>query len=364
MSFVIADRVKETSTSIGTGDFTLNGAVLGHKTFASRLALYDTFYYCIQAVDANGVPSGDWETGTGIYSAANTLTRLAVSQSSNNDSEVDFSAGSKQVFITLPKRHFENDGEVLLCADTRVFFVSKSGSDSNSGRDSSPSGAFLSIQKALVTAGTVRHGDVEIHVANGTYNEALCFPSAKTGRTITLTGDIDVPGNVVISSPGVGVEMVSGCHLRGFRVIAAEEGIIAYGPFDGLFDTQIGDVIFGSVGSGKSDIVGESGAVITVYGVVGVSASARAFLTLTGRSQATVNLEAFTLTNTPAFSSGFIEMSLLSYAHVTAMEAITGTATGKRYDIRHGSILFNQSAVTLPGGTAGTAVTGAQYTTT
>lgn len=364
MSFVIADRVKETSTSTGDGDFTLNGAVLGHKTFASRLALYDTFYYCIQAVDANGVPSGDWETGTGIYSAANTLTRLAVSQSSNNDTKVAFAAGSKHVFITLPKRHFENDGEVLLFANTREYFVSKNGSDGNSGRDSSPGGAFLTIQKALNVAGTVGHGDVEIRVGTGTYNETLYFPSAKTGRTIVLTGDVDVPDNVVISSPGIGAEMTPGCHLRGVKIIAAAGGILVYGPLNDLSDTAIGDVIFGSVGSGMSIISGEIGAAITVYGNVGVSASARSFVTLKDRSKVTLDLNAFALTNTPAFSMGFIEMSQLSFALVAGMGTVTGTATGKRYDVRHGSVLFNQSAATLPGGTAGTAVTGGQYTTT
>jgi len=101
MAFKLFDRIHETSTSTGTGDFTLSGAVTGFKTFGSRYSTGDTFYYAIHEVDGVGVPSGAWEVGLGTYSAANTLTRTTVIASSNSDAAVSFSAGNKRVFVTM-----------------------------------------------------------------------------------------------------------------------------------------------------------------------------------------------------------------------------------------------------------------------
>lgn len=100
MALIWADKTAETSTTTGTGNFTLAGALTGYRTFASVCATSDTFYYSITAVDGNGIPTGDWETGLGTYSAANTLTRTTVHASSNAGSAVNFAAGTKRVTIT------------------------------------------------------------------------------------------------------------------------------------------------------------------------------------------------------------------------------------------------------------------------
>lgn len=100
MALIIEDRVCETSTSTGTGAFTLAGAVTGFKAFSAVCSTSDTCYYLIEAVDTNGVPTGDWETGLGTYSAANTLTRTTVSKSSNANAAVTFAAGTKRVAIS------------------------------------------------------------------------------------------------------------------------------------------------------------------------------------------------------------------------------------------------------------------------
>lgn len=91
------DRVKETATTTGTGNFTLAGAATGFRTFASVLSTNDTCYYCIAG-------ESEWEVGIGTYSAANTLTRTTVLASSNSGSAVNFSAGTKDVFLTVPSR--------------------------------------------------------------------------------------------------------------------------------------------------------------------------------------------------------------------------------------------------------------------
>jgi hypothetical protein len=100
MTLIIADRVIETSTTTGTGAITLAGALTGFRTWASQCAVADTAYYLIEAVDANGLATGEWEAGLGTYSAANTLTRTTVISSSNANAAVTFSAGTKRVSLS------------------------------------------------------------------------------------------------------------------------------------------------------------------------------------------------------------------------------------------------------------------------
>jgi hypothetical protein len=86
------DRVKETSTTTGTGTITLAGAVAGFRTFASVLSNTQTCPYVIEDPG-----TGSWETGIGTYSGG-TLAR-SVSQSSNANALVNFGAGTKYVFV-------------------------------------------------------------------------------------------------------------------------------------------------------------------------------------------------------------------------------------------------------------------------
>jgi hypothetical protein len=96
----VADRVLETTTSTGTGDIALAGAVAGFRPFSAACSVGDVAYYSIEAVDAAGVPTGAWETGLATYSAANTLTRTTVIASSNANAAVSFGAGNKRVMLT------------------------------------------------------------------------------------------------------------------------------------------------------------------------------------------------------------------------------------------------------------------------
>lgn len=96
MALVLKDRVRETSTSTGTGAFTLSGAVTGYMTFASEMAVGDTTYYTIAGQGTN-----EWEVGIGTLTNATTLTRNTLLDSSTG-SFVSFSAGTKDVFITYP----------------------------------------------------------------------------------------------------------------------------------------------------------------------------------------------------------------------------------------------------------------------
>lgn len=101
-----ASRVKETTTSTGTGTINLAGAVTGFQTFVSGIGDGNTCMYVIEAVDGNGVPSGDWEVGYGTVADASpdTLSRTTILESSNAGSAVNFAAGTKNVFCEQPTR--------------------------------------------------------------------------------------------------------------------------------------------------------------------------------------------------------------------------------------------------------------------
>ncbi len=96
------DRVLETSTTTGSGTYTLAGAVTGYQTF-SVVGNGISCYYCAEAVDANGNPNGGWEVGSGTYtSAGTTLSRDVIVASSNSGAAVNWSAGTRRVFLTEP----------------------------------------------------------------------------------------------------------------------------------------------------------------------------------------------------------------------------------------------------------------------
>ena len=97
MAFVIADRVRETTTTTGTGTITLGGAVTNFETFTANLSNSDTTYYAI--VDNT---NGAFEVGLGTFTASGTTLARSVIASSNSNNLVDFGAGTKDVFITVP----------------------------------------------------------------------------------------------------------------------------------------------------------------------------------------------------------------------------------------------------------------------
>jgi hypothetical protein len=120
MAFVLADRVKETTTTTGTGTVTLAGASTGFQSFAV-IGDANTTYYTIA-----GQAGNEWEVGIGTYtSSGTTLARTTVlsNSSGTQPSALNFSAGTKDVFVTYPAEFTSNAigggiGAVQLNADT------------------------------------------------------------------------------------------------------------------------------------------------------------------------------------------------------------------------------------------------------
>ena len=99
MAFVLNDRVKETSTTTGTGTFDLAGAETGFESFVSGVGDGNVTYY---AISNDGTAEFEVGIGTVTDATPDTLARTTVISSSNSDALVNFSAGTKTVFCTLP----------------------------------------------------------------------------------------------------------------------------------------------------------------------------------------------------------------------------------------------------------------------
>ena len=113
MALVVKDRVRENSTTTGTGSLTLSGAVTGFQTFSTAIGNGNTTYYAI-------VSGSEWEVGLGTVSAG-ALSRDTV-LSSSTGSKVSFSAGTKDVFCTYPsnKSVYRNSSDVAVLSSTDI----------------------------------------------------------------------------------------------------------------------------------------------------------------------------------------------------------------------------------------------------
>ena len=165
MALVVADRVKETTTSTGTGAISLGGAEPNFRTFSSVLSDADTTYYAI--IDDNNLA---FEVGLGTYaSSGNTITRTTVLASSNSNNAVNFSAGTKDVFLTYP--------------------ADKSVNRDASGNVSVSGGVTATSFTGPITATQVDltgQGDLRLQDASGGQYVALQAP-ATVGSSFTFT---------------------------------------------------------------------------------------------------------------------------------------------------------------------------------
>ena len=179
MAFKCNDRVKETTTTTGTGTVTLAGAVTHFESFNSGIGNGSVTYYCIVHEDT---AYDEWEVGVGTYThSGTTLTRSAIS-SSNSDSEVSFTAGTKSVFITMPASKGvlkDNSGAFVTGDGSATGFMTELSDDTTPQL-----GGDLDVDgNAIISASD---GDIAIN-ANGT--------GMVTMTANSVTGDV-IPGKL------------------------------------------------------------------------------------------------------------------------------------------------------------------------
>lgn len=181
MALVLADRVKDTTATTGTGAVTLSGtAPIGYRTFGAGVGDGNATYYTI-----TGAGTAEWEVGIGTYTASTTsLSRDTVLASSNANALVPFSAGTKDVFVTYPAGKAIADGYGVLPV-----------ANGGTGQTSYTNGQLLignstgnTLTKATLTAGagiSVTNGGGSITLTNTAPDQVV---SLTAGSNVTITG--------------------------------------------------------------------------------------------------------------------------------------------------------------------------------
>ena len=203
MALVLKDRVKETTTTTGTGAISLGGAVANFQAFSAVLSNADTTYYAI--VDTTNTA---FEVGLGTYaSSGNTLTRTTVLESSNSGSAVNLSAGSKTIFIAYPAEkavYEESDGSVLIeNLELNANFIKST--DTNGNIQLFPNGTGFTELYGNTNAGTIRFNcESNSHgvTVQGPAHSAAATYTVKLPDTLGLTqasGLVTSDANGVVS---------------------------------------------------------------------------------------------------------------------------------------------------------------------
>ena len=196
MALVIKDRVKETTTTTGTGNIALGGAVSNFVTFSSILSDGDTTYYAI--VDSN---NSDFEVGLGTYaSSGNTIARTTVLASSNSGSVVDLSAGSKVIFCAFPadKAVIEDANGVVSIENLQFDTNAIKSTNTNGNIQLFPAGTGFTELYGNTNAGAIRfncesnsHGVTlkgPPHSASATYSLELPNADGSAGQLLKTDG--------------------------------------------------------------------------------------------------------------------------------------------------------------------------------
>ena len=272
MAFITADRVKDTSTTTGTGNITVSGsAPFGYRTFSTVMSVGDTFYYAIQ-----GQSIAEWEIGVGTYASTNQFARTTVLASSASGSAVSFSSGTKNVFITL--------------AATRTLQL---------GPSDTP------------TAGSVPYGtgSTLAYTAAGTSGQFLKSNGSGAPTWVTASGtgtvtSIDVSGGTTGLSASGGPVTTSG------TITLAGTLATANGGTGGTATPTAGTIPYGTGTALAYSAAGTSGQVLTSGG-----AGAPTWTTVTGTGTVTSVAQSFTgglisVSGSPITGSGTLALTV------------------------------------------------------
>ena len=223
MALVLNDRVKETTTTTGTGTFTLAGAVTGFETFGAGVGNSNTTYY---AVTLPG--SAEFEVGLGtLNSDSSTIARTTVISSSNSDNAVNFSSGTKTIFCTIPA--------------SKSVFLDASGNtpgDLSIGDDLTVLGGVIELRS---NSGAVGQLKLYCEVSNNHAQTISPQPhSAAATNTLTLPGGSTIgnanatlvsdTGTQTLTNKTLTTPTINGATLGSANIATASNGDINLAP--------------------------------------------------------------------------------------------------------------------------------------
>jgi len=215
MALVVADRVQETTTTTGTGTYTLAGAKDGFQSFAAVGNGNTTYYACTDGTD--------YEVGIGTYTlSGTTLARTTIIESSNSDAAVNWGAGEKDIFVTLPSSK-------ALVKDSGDDFVLADGEKLRFGNGPDLSIYHNGTESIILDEGTgpLRIRTPQFIVSNFGATETQIQTDQNAGVKLfydnaekleTVSGGINVTGNVTVSGTVDGRDVATdGTKLDGIE---------------------------------------------------------------------------------------------------------------------------------------------------
>ena len=269
MALVVKDRVRETTSTTGTGTLTLAGAAAGFQSFSSALSDGDTTYYAISEGS-----TGEWEVGIGTFTASGTtLSRDTVLSSSNSGSKISLTDVA-DVFITQPAgkaAYFDANGDLILNQD--------------------PTTALMAATKEYVdtiaAAGIHYHDPVRVE-QEGNLNATYDNGTSGVGATLTNAGTqaaLVIDGVTMVVNDRVLIyEQTNAAHNGVYTVTnvgsASTNWVLtratdadSYGPSDPNSLGQ-GDAFFvseGAAGAGETYVMTTEGTI--TFGTTGITFS-------------------------------------------------------------------------------------------
>jgi hypothetical protein len=260
MALTISDRIKETSSTTGTGTYTLAGAVIGFETFTANLSNSDTTYYCC-------TDNTDFEVGLGTFTTSGTtLARTTILASSNSNNAVSWGAGTRTVFCTLPA--------------AKTIVLDASGNASVGGTITA-TGVTLGEAEAILLGDSA---DLQIS-HTGSYS---LISDSGTGNLILACQDFQ------LTNPSVGENMITATvdgavtlyHDNGAKLATTSTGIDVTGTV-----TSTGTSVFASLDiSGDIDVDGTTNLdVVDIDGAVNMATTALVTGVLTANGGAVFN---------------------------------------------------------------------------
>lgn len=393
MALVLADRIRETTTTAGTGTITLAGAVTGYRSFAT-VGNGNTTYYTIA-----GQNTSEWEVGIGTYtSVGTTLSRTTVLASSNAGSLVTFSAGTKDVFVTYPagKSIYQDaNGGVSIAAPTSgnalsvtsvagsypLLTTSASTSSFNASFATSTGGTFGYIGCGTSLAAGAADADMGLYSASGKIfivgSQGLTIKTGVAGSTstrMTLTNT----GSFTINAPTSGVALLvngtttSGSNSNAFNVFTDSTNYATHvlrntnAAGNAAFSVQGGNAVLDvAVNANFGSLLGSIGTNTAHSFALNTSGTARLTINSTGNitvatptSGTAINVNSLAGTYSFLANDGTCQTFIYSNA---ANGATIGTLTNHKLEFQTNNIvraaISSTGNVTIAAPTSGNALT-------
>lgn len=249
MALVLADRVKESSTTTGTGTFTLDGAATGYQTFSAAIGNGNTCYYTIA-----GQTTNEWEVGIGTVGASS-LARTTILSSSNAGSAVTFSAGTKDVFVTYPaeKSVYRNSSGDTVQQSFNALSVTNT----------------ATIGNAALTTGTISTTPAaSTDIVNKTYVDTLVASGVHFHTPVRLESPTPLTVTYNNGTAGVGATLTNAGTQVALSIdgvaTAVNDRILVYTQTNA---TQNGVYVVTDIGSGSTNWVMTRSSDTNTYGI-------------------------------------------------------------------------------------------------